>query len=670
MLIAFPVFSQTPSYNWAGGIGGPYDDFSQAVKTDANGNAYTAGVFEGPADFDPGPGTQLLGTGGKNAFLLKVSPSGNLVWVKHWPLGSNFVSEAWDLEIDSLNNVYIAGLFRDSLDMDPGPGTDIRRSNGSLDAFVIKLNSAGNYQWSKTFGGNGAETCKGIHLDYMGNIFLTGGFNDTVDFDPGNGVFELGAGFFSNIYILKLNPNGDFSWAHGLGSFSSQEGIDISSDGLGAVYCTGHTSGTVDFDPGPGIVNVTTNGPGVYVAKYQGNGDLQWAFGIATGFTGQQHSIDYHKGKIVLGGVTGYGADFDPDTSNTVIPSTFAGINGFVSQYDSSGNYEWVKLIKGRKPYWCHDAVYDQYGNVYASGSFQDTLFLDPSTPQSGLISRGEYDVFVAKFDRNGGFAWVKQMGGIFSDEGLGIALDQNEDIITTGTYQFIADMDPGPAVQNVMTGTGGFTDFFIQKMSQCQAVGMARTDTGCNPYVSPSGNHIWTSPGTYYDYIHFPNGCDSIIQLNISLITVDTSLDGQNLTALAQNAGFQWLRMDSNGVFHIMPGDTNATLFPNNSGIYAVQITQFGCVDTSRAVTITVLDALNDGLILDVNIFPNPSSGDFKIQTMGMFHYRLLNTKGRILEKKKAEDHVIVGEELEPGIYFLQIWNEKGRADLKIVKE
>ncbi|MBI3175960.1 MAG: SBBP repeat-containing protein [Chloroflexi bacterium] len=115
---------------------------------------------------------------------------GDYLWAKNW--SASDVGEAISLAIDSNDNVYTTGRFGGTIDFDPGPGTFNLTSTG-FDIFVSKLDSNGNFVWAKNMGGSGPNaytavtTSNAIALDANGNVYVTGRFCGTVDFDPGPG---------------------------------------------------------------------------------------------------------------------------------------------------------------------------------------------------------------------------------------------------------------------------------------------------------------------------------------------------------------------------------------------------------------------------------------------------------------------------------------------------
>ncbi len=109
--------------------------------------------------------------------------------------------------------------------------------------------------WAKQMGGASSDGGESIVVDANGNVYTTGYFNGTADFDPGPERLILHLLVLENIFISKLDASGNFVWAKKIGAASDDdEGFSIAVDASGNVYVTGYFFGTVDFDPGPGTL--------------------------------------------------------------------------------------------------------------------------------------------------------------------------------------------------------------------------------------------------------------------------------------------------------------------------------------------------------------------------------------------------------------------------------
>ena len=222
---------------------------------------------------------------------------------------------------------------------------------GADEIFVSKLDPSGNFLWAKSYGGTDEDRGYSIAVDVKGNTYTTGYFRDIVDFDPGPGVFNLTSAGASDIFISKLDSSGNFIWAKRLGGGNGDIGASIAVDGTGNVYTTGAFIGTADFDPGPGVFNLTP--------------------------------------------VT-------PPFSDEV----------FVSKLDSSGNFVWAKSMGGPNTNDAGNSItVDATGNVYTTGHFADTADFDPGLGIFNLFPVWGMDIFISKLDALGNFIYAKNAG-------------------------------------------------------------------------------------------------------------------------------------------------------------------------------------------------------------------------------------------------------------------
>ena len=124
---------------------------------------------------------------------------------------------------------------------------------------MIKLNPSGNFIWAKQIGGTSYEFSQSLVLDGACNIYTTGYFNSTADFDPSSAFFNLTSAGNSDIFISKLDSSGNFLWAKKMGGLYKDWGTSISLDALNNIYTAGNFYDNVDFDPNAGVFNLNTD---------------------------------------------------------------------------------------------------------------------------------------------------------------------------------------------------------------------------------------------------------------------------------------------------------------------------------------------------------------------------------------------------------------------------
>lgn len=171
-------------------MGGTLYDHGYGIALDGLGNVYTTGHFKDTCDFDPGVGTfDLISAGLDDIFISKLDILGNFVWAKQ--IGESSTDVGTSIVVDDSGNVYSAGYFYGVADFDPGSGTTNLTSAGAYDEFVLKLNTSGNFIWAKNMGGMATDIAKSIAVDVAGNVYTTGQFQGTADFDPNSGILNL-----------------------------------------------------------------------------------------------------------------------------------------------------------------------------------------------------------------------------------------------------------------------------------------------------------------------------------------------------------------------------------------------------------------------------------------------------------------------------------------------
>ncbi len=372
------------------GIGASGGARGYSIDLDALGNVYITGYFSGIVDFNPGVGTYTLNASPTNSvqstFVSKLDPLGNFVWVKAFVADSGYT---WgqSIHIDKFNDVLITGFFSGITDFDPNIGTYTITPLNS-DAYIAKLNTNGNFIWAKNFGGSGAQAeGKSIVTDKMGNVFSTGYYGNIVDFDPGPAIFTLNAAI-NETYVSKLDQAGNFVWAKKTGG---REGHSLVLDSLKSIYVTGIYQGTTDFDPGPGVYNLTYVGSSdVFIQKLDSSGNFIWAkstSGTTPDYVWSvsldQSGFVYNTGEISFGAFNNYK-------------------NMFINQYDLSGNLSWTYTFStGSNPMTFANTSRSVYvgltGDIYLTGVNHNTVDFDPG-PATNTVS-SSYGPFVLKLN-------------------------------------------------------------------------------------------------------------------------------------------------------------------------------------------------------------------------------------------------------------------------------
>jgi hypothetical protein len=398
------------NFIWAKQLGGAtFIASATSIAVDTDGNVYTTGDFSGTIDFDPGPGTyNLMAPGTYDVFVSKLDSAGNFVWAKQFLAEDDNTDYGYSIALNESGHVYVTGSFSGTTDFDPGPGTYNLSTAGNNDCFISKLDASGNFVWAKKMGGTANDGSHSLALDNSGNIYTTGWFIGTADFDPGIGTFNLSTSSWSDvdIFVCKLDSSGNFIWAKRMGGTTehNQNGISIAVDANANVYTTGEFMGTADFDPGTGTYNLSAiaGNYDIFVSKLDSSGNFLWAKQMGGPLYDVGRGIAVDAGGIAY--TTGYfnnsTADFDPDTSATYYLTSFGMTDGFISKLDSSGDFLWAGQLGGPEYDYGRGIAVDAGGNIYAAGDFSSTADLDPGTGTYYLTCPGfGGNIFVVKLD-------------------------------------------------------------------------------------------------------------------------------------------------------------------------------------------------------------------------------------------------------------------------------
>jgi len=221
------------------------------VDIDDRGNIYICGEFSGTLDFDPGPGTDIFtSNNSRDPFLCKFNRAYEYQWTKVW--GGDSDDEARHMKVGD-DALYIAGRFKNMIDLDPGPGVDEYVSNGEQDVYMAKFDLDGNYIWGGTWGGYRGDTVCGLALDEAGNISVAGNVFGSVDFDPGPYEPYYEPKGMHSVYMSRFKPDGQHIWTYTIGTDEIIMSSGVAVDGYGNTFITGGFEGEINLNAGMGF---------------------------------------------------------------------------------------------------------------------------------------------------------------------------------------------------------------------------------------------------------------------------------------------------------------------------------------------------------------------------------------------------------------------------------
>jgi len=365
------------NFKWANSMGGSNNEEGWGIAVDKSGNVYVGGRFSSPiSTFSNSSATlNLVGTAPNtysnyDVFLVRYDSSGNYVWSKG--MGSTGLDNGRSVSVDDTGNIYIGGEYSDGIDFGGGSLTNA----GETDIFVAKYDPNGNHLWSKGMGGKQPDEAYSIAADISGNVYITGGYFDTADFNRGGTggtlvapsalMFGFFMAYFPNAYVAKYDATGNFMWVQ------TVEGKPLVPN-VGAGYVRGQ--------------DITTDATGNVYASFMFQGD---------------------SANVTPGGAATWIKRSGPSSQTAIY-------NGVIVKYDPQGNYQWVKHLSGTATGWGDvqptGIAVDVSGNVYATGYYgynnsvnirADSAYMNPGGSNPGLLpGMGLTDIFLVRFGCN-----------------------------------------------------------------------------------------------------------------------------------------------------------------------------------------------------------------------------------------------------------------------------
>lgn len=557
------------NYAWAARMGSTSDDSGNKVVVDGSGNVYMTGDFTGTVDFDPSAGTSNLTSAFNSVdiFVAKFDASGNLIWAKN--MGGTSSDRSYDIAVDGSGNVYTTGWFYGTADFDPSASEANFASVGVTDIFISKLDASGNFQWAKSIGGSMDDYGFGIDVDNSGNIYVTGTFQSTVDFDPNAGTLNLTSLGLDDIFVIKLDDSGNLTWAKRMGGSSDDVAFSVAVDGSGNVHTTGYFNGTADFDPNAGTALLSSlGGWEVFVSKLDASGNYVWAKRVGGVSNDNCNDIGIDgSGNVCLVGWFQGTVDFDPNAGTTNLTSA-GDADIFVLKLTAMGNLVWAKRMGASGRDYGTGIAVDGSNNICTTGRFQSTVDFDPNAGTSNLTSAGDNDIFVSKLDESGNLVWAKRIGGTGADNGIGVAADGSGNVYTTGRFQSTVDFDPSNCSANLTSA--GNDDICLVKY---------RETTGANVNTWLGSSTDWTSAANWSCGVPTTTDPLSIPATTLKPILTNNQFAGDlifsgathiqlgnfDLTVNSITGGSSTAYVVTNGVGSLIINNTgtSATLFP-----------------------------------------------------------------------------------------------------------
>ena len=729
--LALVKMSSQGTFLWAK----TWDSLAYTVKTnsfviDKNGNLIIAGVFSETHDFDPGSGTSNLTPSQLDGYVLKLDSNGNFVWVKQ--ITSTHI-EINDIAIDSDNNLYLTGNFNISADFDPGIST-VNKIVTRNSTFLLELDNNGIFERVDILNvagtGNGYNLGRVINVDKNKNIILTGDFNGSMDLDVSSNTNIITAiSTYRDHYLIKLDSNRNHLWnlteQHSSG-FPSNKIFKSHFDQFGNIYTIGTTSDSIYLDRLNNTqLHVSTGGPDIYLRKLNPNGNLIWANTLSSGYGKELFDLKIDRGgNVYVAGLFNRSLSFGPFTRTTIRNGTISyPYDHFLTRINSNGSFDWVdQLVTGylylaAGPTFTidsNDVVYS-VGTIIGAPGGGTTMDINPSPTASFNVTASylKYTGYVRKLGQCaerrtdsitscGAFTWIDGISYSNSTNSpnfriQGATSNGCDSVITlnlTVTNGNVSTTDTIVAcnqftwidgnLYSVSNNNATFT-FSNARPNGCDSIVTLNLtinntirDTvsinACRNYTWAVNNTNYNLSGIYLDTLSSASGCDSINVLDLTIDTVNLRVTQSGLTLTANQTGaiYQWLDC-TNGSSPIT-GEINQSYTATANGDYAVEVTENACVDTSVCVSIISVGVIESNFGAEFNLFPNPTNGNFSIdlgENYSSINVTITDINGRLIQLNKYSNSQLLKLKIvdSAGVYQLIVESEDKKAVIRLIK-
>lgn len=713
------------NFIWAKCFSGTNFIRTNSITTDQNGDILMTGAFQDTVDFDPGPLSYTLTTNGfMDIFIQKLDSSGNFLWAKKIGSSGTGNDSGFWVTTDNDNNVYSTGAFQQALDFDPGPDTfTLIGDSAFLDFYVQKLNTNGNFEWAIATGGSFYDIGRSLTLDSDNNLYITGTFSDSVDFDPGTGTFYMSPNPYYQdnleIFIQKLancshseatdthTACDSFTWIDGntytesntttKDTLVNSAGCDsvitldltiLSTSAIdtiiecasytwinGITYTESNTTATDTLINTAGCDSVVTLNLTINSITY--STDTHTACDSYTWIDGITYSESNTTAKDTL--VNTAGCDSIITLHLTINNPTMT-----VDSHVACNSFTWIDSVTYTESdttaldtllntLGC-DSVISLHLTILPASVHTDTeQACDSITWIDGITYTGNNNSAVHILTNTAG-----------CDSIVSLNLTILESSFSTDVHQAC---DSFTWIDGITyTESDSIASFVIANSIGCDSVikldlvvnyssDSTIVDSSCFAYSTSNGSNTWIQSGLYFDTLINSSGCDSIVAYDLTIFEVDTiiSLNSQQTGAIAQAApaSYQWLNCDSS--LAPIPGQTAQYYINFNGAHIAAQITQHGCIDTTACVTIIGVGINESDRNLSLQVYPNPSSGDLTIRTTTILQYATItihNSIGQLVHSSdyRSKNEFNLNMDTAGGLYMITIHSEYGSQSIPVV--
>lgn len=529
-------------------------------------------------------------------------------------IGGAGSEELAQIHFDPTTNHAIAvGTLQGSLIMGYDPDFTWSSASGFTDGYILKMDDAGAVLWLGQIGGGNIDIMQGSDVDYLGNIYASGVLWGPGDIDPSDGEDVVNTNGFTDGYLVKMSPDGEYEWGFVVGGTLTDNFTDIHIDEDRLLVC-GTINGTADFDPLGGGWEETSDDNDGFVAEYNLDGELQWVKILdSTSQMSVKQVVTTSTGAVVISGEYMATLDADPGAGEFLLEST-GEFDTFVLQLDE--NQELVYAFTAGAPGTESVrglAIDDQDAVVYGGHKNGDMIYAD-GVDEIVLETAGQSDGYMIKLDMYGDPEWGIVIGSNSADSVEDVVFDSDGNVSCTGHVNADAAFDPAMP-DDVSTLIGNVGDAYLATYSSA----------GEFEWVVKYGNPGVESANTGY--------------------------------ALANDIyGNLWLGGSFYETIQAHPGDVNS------------ELTSLGSSDTFIYKTGDGIVGLDHQDLAELLLFPNPATDHVTIQSLETGIVEIRDSLGKIVYAQASGFNQLDISHLPSGMYHVSLTNGQQQVMSRLV--
>jgi hypothetical protein len=553
--------------------------------------------------------------------------------------------------------------------------------------FMPLVSSAQMLNWAAIQAGVGNVWVEDIEIDGEGNVYVTGNFKGAIDLDPGADELIYASNGGNDIFIQKLDLDGNLIWAYAIGGPNNDFADDLELTLTDRIVLTGSFRDSVDFNPGDDVyvmaVPLGVELVNSFVLELNTDGDFLWSksYGGLSRAIANEMDLDDEGNIFSTGTFTGT-VDLDPNAGIFDLTTIYDQAI-YIQKLNNSGEFEWARKFDATDSSAPTAIEVNEEGEIYISGWFQGEFDSDPSAAEEIHVSSGIQDLFVIKLDASGELIWSRVFGADSWDSAHDMELTDSGNVIVTGTFSTAIDF--GSGVGGFERESNGLTDIFALNLNSDGSTAWVSTYGGIDKdgaaavTINSTGNIILV--GRFSDTVDVVIEADVVSLKSKGLYdAVILSLDSEGVVYRAESYGGTILdsgrdvKVDADDQIYVCGYFIDrADLDPNEETVF--EAISDGSMDT-YVIKLTEVAGLEESNQLNrLWVYPNPTNGELNLELENYganIAVKIYDVTGALVFKQSYFDQSLLQlnlANLADGHYYMEVSSAQIKSTISFVK-